>query len=74
MGSSFTLHCSGGSRSPLELSALPNSSQDPVLFYIFIVFFQWCPVIDGLAGLVNARQKICSDSGAKSQRVNKGSN
>ena len=31
-------------------------------------------VIPGLAGLVNARQKTCLDSGAKSRRVNKGSN
>jgi len=29
-------------------------------------------VIDGLTGLTNARQKTCSDSGAKSRELTKG--
>jgi len=38
---------------------------------MIILFLQYIAVIDGLAELVNERQKTCLDSVIKSRRVNK---
>ena len=51
--------------SPLAVRSIP---------YLVIMFLLVYAVIDGLAGLVNARWKSCLDLGIKIRRVNKGSN